>query len=104
AGNEGFTLVELVIVMVILGILVAISVPSYLGFRLKAMAAAAQANVRSAVPAAESYYQETNAAINATPNTYTGLTGAKLATEAPGINSATTKAVALNSGQGYCLQ
>ena len=96
ASEQGFTLIELLVVIVILGILVAIAVPSYLSFRGSAQDAAGKSNVRSAIPAAESFYQTNN-------STYTGLSGAALRTAAPGIG-ANVKAVALNSGAGYCIE
>jgi len=95
ASEQGFTLIELLVVIVILGILAAIAVPSYLSFRGKAQSAANEANVRSAIPAAESFYQSNNS--------YDGLSGAELRTQAPGI-SPNDKAIWLNGGQGYCLQ
>ena len=95
ASEEGFTLIELLVVIVILGILVAIAVPAYLSFKSGAQNAAAESNVRSAIPAAEQY--------NINNGSYSGITGATLQAATPGIG-ANVKAVALSSNAGYCLE
>jgi prepilin-type N-terminal cleavage/methylation domain-containing protein len=53
--EDGFTLVELTIVLLILGILLTIAVPSYLSFKDKAAKTAAKADVSQAVRAVISY-------------------------------------------------
>jgi type IV pilus assembly protein PilA len=55
AGEEGFTLVELTIVLLILGILLTVAVPSYLSFKDRASKTAAQADVAQAIRSVMSY-------------------------------------------------
>ena len=55
ASEHGFTLIELMIVVAIIGNLLAIAVPSYIQLKDRASQRAASSNVRAAIPSAEKY-------------------------------------------------
>jgi prepilin-type N-terminal cleavage/methylation domain-containing protein len=67
AGKEaGFTLVELLVVMVILGVLASIAIASYTGLRDRSGRSAVESNVRSVIPALEAFHTDRDSYAGAT--------------------------------------
>jgi len=71
--NEGFTLIELMIVIAIIGILAAIAIPQFSAYRTRSYNSAAEADLRNAATAQEAYYVD-NQTYKPDPNALLGST------------------------------
>lgn len=93
--QDGFTLIEMLVVMAVIAILLAIAVPAMLGQRERAKDAAASANVRQAIASVEAYHQD--------HGTYLGMT-------VPGLRAGYDSGLASSIALGaltpgtYCVQ
>src|SRR5438270_2942190 len=56
--EKGFTLIELMVVVLIIAILIAIAIPTFLGARQRAQDKQAQSNIRNALTRSEEYTSE----------------------------------------------
>ena len=59
--EEGFTLIELMVVVLIIAILIAIAIPTFLGARSRAQDKQAQSNLRNALVTEDEYYTDNQA-------------------------------------------
>jgi type IV pilus assembly protein PilA len=104
AGDRGFTLIEVLAVVVIIGILVAIAVPLYMNYRKGAANKSAESDVRGAITAVEQYYAEN---FNQFPDTATNSgPGVKLDLAAKTVNGVVGKqqTITVSPGNTIALQ
>lgn len=73
-SRKGFTLIELMIVVAIIGILAAIAIPNFIRFQLKAKTSEGKVNVAAIRTAEEAYFSEFGTYVTGTlsPSAYNG--------------------------------
>ena len=75
ASNRGFTLIELMVVMTILGILISIAVPQYSKYRTHAYDTQAKMDLRGVAIAEEAYYVDSESYLACANETCRSLPG-----------------------------
>lgn len=83
--EEGFTLIELMVVVLIIAILIAFAIPTFLGARRRAQDRNAQSSVRNTLSAADTIYSD--------DQDYTQVTAAALGQEEPSLTFVAGNAV-----------
>ncbi len=112
--EDGFTLIELMVVVLIIAILVAIAIPTFLGARERAQDKAAQSSARNTLTAAktiftdnEDYTEATVTALNDVEPSLTFVASGTASTDQNEVSvngsSATTFYAAVASSSGTCF-
>jgi type IV pilus assembly protein PilA len=111
--DKGFTLIELMVVVLIIAILIAIAIPTFLGLRQRAQDRAAQSNLRNGLTASKAFYTDDETFVGffaEAGNIEPSLTWNNAAAAVEGevtVRTATDDQVVLTtvseSGQAFCI-
>jgi prepilin-type N-terminal cleavage/methylation domain-containing protein len=102
ADETAFTLVELLVTLAIVGVLLAIAVPSYLNFQAKSQSTAALSEVREVIPSTNAYYVENGSFTGMTPHSLRSGYDSGL-TISSGGSTGIVSADAEGDGKSYCI-
>ncbi len=95
SDEAGYSLMELLVVLMIIGILATVGASVYVGMREEGNTTAAELNVREAVGAAHTYYADNE--------TYDGMTRAALVAIDGGVKLSREPVISAD-GRRYCLE
>ena len=100
-NSQGFTLIELMIVIAIIGILAAIAIPNFIAYRNKAYCSRAESDANNIAAALSDYYSIPNHTTLETDLTNLGaeLTGNNSATISGSVDAIT---ITVTDGSGNC--
>lgn len=100
-SESGFTLVELLVVMLIIGLLAAIAIPAFFNQRDKAKDASAKEAVRTAQTAIETYSTDNNGSY---AGAAIGAAGDNLNVIEPTLNDVGTRASVTSTANSYTVE
>lgn len=92
-SDDGFSLIELLVVIIIIGILAAIAIPAFLNQRTKGYNAAVKSDLRNLATAEEAYLTD-----------YSSYTNALASLDAAGVKTGPSNqfVIAFSGNSGYC--
>ena len=93
--DAGFTLVEVLVVAVIIGVLASIAIPVFLNMRTRGHTATAQSDLRNTATAMEAYFADNQ--------TYGSANQLISSGNKPTVSSGTTIVIVQRTLNGYCL-